>query len=60
VITQDETGKLLYKALKRAPGSEVKPAPQESAKEPEFIGPAHARIHSLAIDHLEIVVMLTL
>jgi hypothetical protein len=40
VITEDETGRLLYKAMQIAPGSEVKPAPQEPAKEPAFIGPA--------------------
>jgi hypothetical protein len=30
---------------------EVKPAPQEAAKEPSFAGPAHARLHSMAVDH---------
>ncbi len=50
-ITEDETGRLLFKAMQIAPGQEVKPAPQETAKEPEFIGPAHAKIHSLAVDH---------
>jgi hypothetical protein len=54
-IVEDEIGKLLYKALKRAPGAEVKPAPQpvppsreESAR---LLGPAHARLHSQAVDH---------
>ena len=28
VITEDETGRLLYQAMKIAPGAEVKPAPQ--------------------------------
>ena len=27
-ITEDETGRLLYQAMKIAPGAEVKPAPQ--------------------------------
>ena len=35
VITEDETGKLLYKAMQIAPGSEVKPAPQPSPPSPE-------------------------
>ena len=55
VITEDETGKLLFKALKRAPGSEVKPAPQPAPPSPEaganLLGPAHARLHSQAVDH---------
>ncbi len=50
-ITEDETGKLLYKAMQIAPGQEVKPVPQETAKEPEHIGPAHGKLHSLAVDH---------
>lgn len=50
-ISDDETGRLLYKAMQIAPGSEVKPAPEELAKEPKFPGPAHARLHSQAIDH---------
>jgi hypothetical protein len=54
-IVEDEIGKLLYKALKRAPGSEVKPAPQPAppSREAEatLLGPAHARLHSQAVDH---------
>jgi hypothetical protein len=57
-IVDDEIGRILYKALKRAPGSEVvvKAAPppdplQKAAEVAEFLGPAHAKIHSLAIDH---------
>jgi hypothetical protein len=54
VITEDETGKLLYKALKRAPGSEVKPAPQPTPPSPEAaaqrLGPGHAKMHAMAID----------
>jgi hypothetical protein len=55
VITDDEIGKLLFKALKRAPGSEVKPVPQSAPPSPEasakLLGPAHARLHSQAVDH---------
>jgi hypothetical protein len=54
-IVDDEIGKLLFKALKRAPGSEVKPAPQPSPPsreaEAKLLGPAHARLHSQAVDH---------
>ncbi len=54
VITDDEIGKLLYKALKRAPGQEIKPAPQPAPPSPEvaaqLLGPAHAKMHSMAID----------
>ena len=54
-IVEDEIGKLLYKALKRAPGSEVKPAPQPAPPSPEaaanLLGPAHAKMHSQAVDH---------
>jgi hypothetical protein len=55
VITEDETGRLLYKAMQIAPGAEVKPAPQSSPTSPEaaaaLLGPAHARLHSQAVDH---------
>ena len=54
MITDDETGKLLYKAMRIAPGAEVKPVAQpvppsreESAR---LLGPAHAQMHSVAID----------
>jgi hypothetical protein len=54
VITDDEIGKLLFKAMQIAPGSEVKPAPQPAPPSPEaaakLLGPAHARMHSSAID----------
>jgi hypothetical protein len=58
-ITDDPTGQLLYQAMKIAPGSEVKPAPQPAPYDPlrkaaeaaELLGPAHARLHSLAVDH---------
>jgi hypothetical protein len=55
VITEDETGRLLYQAMKVAPGAEVKPAPQPAPPsreaEAKLLGPAHARLHSQAIDH---------
>ena len=34
VITEDETGRLLYKAMQIAPGTEVKPVAQPSSAEP--------------------------
>src|SRR5580704_18927369 len=53
-ITEDETGRLLYQAMKIAPGSEVKPAPQPAPPsreaEAKLLGPAHAKMHSMAID----------
>jgi hypothetical protein len=55
VITDDETGRLLYQAMKIAPGSEVKPVPQPAPPsreaEAKLLGPAHARMHSQAVDH---------
>ena len=55
VITEDETGRLLYQAMKIAPGAEVKPAPQPAPPSPEaaakLLGPAPARLHSQAVDH---------
>jgi hypothetical protein len=54
-ITEDETGRLLYQAMKIAPGAEVKPAPQSAPPsreaEAKLLGPAHARLHSQAVDH---------
>ena len=54
VITEDETGRLLYKAMQIAPGSEVKPVAQPTAPSREesarLLGPAHAQMHSAAID----------
>jgi hypothetical protein len=54
-ITDDPTGQMLYKAMKIAPGSEVKPEPQPAPPSPEaaakLLGPAHAKIHSQAVDH---------
>jgi len=55
VITEDETGRLLFQAMRIAPGSEVKPAPQPAPPsreaEAKLLGPAHARLHSMAVDH---------
>jgi hypothetical protein len=46
----DSVASELYRACKIAPGSEVR-APVEKADEgPSFPGPAHAKMHSLAID----------
>jgi hypothetical protein len=57
-ITDDPTGQLLYQAMKIAPGAEVKPAPavsydplRKSAEMAEHLGPAHAKLHSMAVDH---------
>jgi len=54
-ITDGETGRLLYKAMQIAPGAEVKPAPQPAPPSREaaaqLLGPAHARLHSQAVDH---------
>ena len=54
-IMEDETGRLLYQAMKIAAGAEVKPAPQPAPPSREelarLLGPAHARLHSQAIDH---------
>jgi hypothetical protein len=53
-ITDDPTGQLLYQAMKIAPGSEVKPVPQPAPpsreETAELAGPAHARMHSMAVD----------
>jgi hypothetical protein len=58
-ITDDPTGQLLYQAMKIAPGAEVKPAPlapydplAKAAELAQHLGPAHAKLHSLAIDHM--------
>jgi hypothetical protein len=54
-ITEDETGRLLFQAMKIAPGAEMKPAPQPAPPSREaaakLLGPAHARLHSQTIDH---------
>jgi hypothetical protein len=59
-ITDDPTGQLLYQAMKLAPGAEVKPAPQPAPYDPlakqaeaaQILGPAHARLHSMAVDQM--------
>ena len=54
-ITEDVTGRLLFKAMQIAPGSEIKPVAQPSPPSREeaarLLGPAHAKMHSQAIDH---------
>jgi hypothetical protein len=54
VITEDETGRLLYKAMQIAPGAEVKPVAQPTPPSREesarLLGSAHAQMHSSAID----------
>jgi hypothetical protein len=54
-IVDDPEGQLLYKAMQIAPGAEVKPAPQPAPPSPEaaaqLLGPAHAKMHSQAVDH---------
>ena len=54
-IVDDEIGKLLYKALKRAPGSEVKPAPQPAPpgrkRRRSFSGPRMRKCIRKPIDH---------
>jgi hypothetical protein len=54
-ITEDETGRLLYKAMQIAPGAELKPvaqpAPPSREEAARLLGPAHARLHSQAVDH---------
>jgi hypothetical protein len=54
-ITEDETGRLLYQAMKIAPGAEVKPvalpSPPSREESARLLGPAHARMHSMAVDH---------
>ncbi|MFZ3327282.1 MAG: hypothetical protein WA231_15950 [Methylocella sp.] len=55
VITEDETGRLLYQAMKIARGSELKPVaqpvPPSREEKARLLGPAHARLHSQAVDH---------
>ena len=49
-ICDDDTGRLLYRACKAASGSEVRPPVEKQDTGPVHIGPAHAKMHSLAID----------
>lgn len=57
-ITQDEVGKLLYRASKSASGPELEPDgqsdyPASTAQTPPWVGlgPAHAKLHVLATDY---------
>ena len=52
-IVEDEIGKVLFKAMQRAPGPDHVPQVEKSAKPstPQHIGPAHAKLHSMAVDH---------
>jgi hypothetical protein len=59
-ITADEIGKTLYRASKVAPGPEIEPDgtsdyPASTAKAPPWVGlgPAHAKMQTLADDHLK-------
>jgi hypothetical protein len=51
-ITEDETGKLLYQAMKIAPGSETKPPPDESE---DYVspGPAHDELDRLVMTRMK-------
>jgi hypothetical protein len=50
-ITEDDVGKLLFKAMRAAPGFETNPEPPRDATE-DFVGrPAHAMMHGLALEH---------
>jgi hypothetical protein len=54
-ITEDNVGRLLYRALKAAPGSEIKSEPPAASGDApqDFVGrPAHARLHSMTVDHV--------
>ncbi|MFZ0209887.1 MAG: hypothetical protein WAL59_27910 [Roseiarcus sp.] len=51
-ITEDDVGRLLYKASKAATGPEVEPAEVEPPKQPSYMGqPGHARMQVLADDY---------
>lgn len=50
-ITDDAAGRILYREMKLAKGTEIKPAPEPQPEKPAFIGPAHAKLHSLAVDN---------
>jgi hypothetical protein len=49
-ILEDEVAKTLYRACKAAPGTEVRAPVEKTDDGPVHIGPAHAKMHSLAID----------
>ncbi len=49
-ITDNAEGRLFYRALKFAEGSEIKPPVEKQDGGPVHIGEAHAKMYSLAID----------
>jgi hypothetical protein len=49
-ILNDEPCKLLFKLMKAAPGSEVPPQSAVAPPKPEELGPANAKLHSMAVD----------
>jgi hypothetical protein len=51
-ITEDEMGKLLYQAMKIAPGRETKPPPDESQ---DYVspGPAHDELNRLVMTRMK-------
>jgi hypothetical protein len=51
-ITDDEIGRMLYRASKAASGPEIEASPIE-APTPSALGPAHAKTQVLADDHLK-------
>jgi hypothetical protein len=50
-ITDDAAGRILFREMKLAKGTEVKLAPEPEPEKPTFIGPAHAKLHAMAIDN---------
>ena len=46
----DEVAMTLYRAMNAAPGCSVRPPVEKQDSGPVHIGPAHAKMHSLAID----------
>jgi hypothetical protein len=50
-MCDDGIGQLLYKAMKAAPGSEVKPAEDAVEDNTRPMSEAEARLHSMAVDH---------
>jgi hypothetical protein len=50
-ITEDDDGKLLFKALKIAPGNEVKDAPQDDVSRVDTRGPAEKEMQDAVENH---------
>ena len=53
-LDNDPVAQLYYKAMQRAPGTEVKTDESHGTQDfvrPQHIGEAHARMHSMAVDH---------